>query len=81
MKQDKNGFAFAALLLIAALVALVLYFVYTGPKKDSKIESSPMASPTSELASPSPVSKDNSIQTIESELDSTVILEEDFSDL
>ncbi len=76
MNKNINKKIIPISILGLVLIFGIIYFVSKG-NKSTLVEDKKVVAESSV----SPISKDNSFDTIEKELDSTVILEEDFSDL
>lgn len=80
MKDKDKGFGLIIILITIALIVVValIFLKLNKPKDDINDQLNPVVTTNSTA---DPVSKDTSLDTIETELDETVILEEDFSDL
>ncbi len=74
--NSKNFLMIVALAIVCIVVATYVGLSITKTNKVKNTNSNVDSSLT-----PKPVSKDTSLDTIETELNETVILEEDFSDL
>ncbi len=81
MKKIDKGFSPVFIVLLFAVLAVVLSYFFLGNKPKNNSTSTNEVAKTETLVTPNPISSDTSFATIESELESTVILDENFSDL